>query len=231
VSGTVFLEGDAVDLYTPEEAHVEFLHRAINDRRVWTTLAQSRPHNRQQERAFAERVAEGDDVQLVVRAGDDPVGVVGLTGIDRQHGHAVLGYWIAPEHWNRGYATDAATLLVGYGFDHLRLHRVEADVYEHNPASARVLEMAGFGREGVLRDRHYADGDYRDVYRYAVLEDEWGPTGDGAPASGRAPRRTRASAPGPYYRSGYFGSPEAARSSAVSTTSWTSPWKASPWPA
>jgi len=79
--------------------------------------------------------------------------VVGLERIDHQHGRAVLGYWIAPEHRGNGYATEASELLVDHGVSHERLHGIEASVYEHNPTSARVLEKVGFTGERVLRDQ------------------------------------------------------------------------------
>jgi len=80
---------------------------------------------------------------------------------------------IAPEEWGNGYATDALTAVCGYAFEERRLNKVYATTYATNPASSRVLEKAGFTREGVLRKEGFVDGDYVDMYRYGLLAEEW----------------------------------------------------------
>jgi ribosomal-protein-alanine N-acetyltransferase len=88
--------------------------------------------------------AEDRSLALVVtrRADDRLVGVVSL---DRRGDGTVaeLGYWVAVEYWNRGYATEAAQAILDCGFDALRLRRVTARCFVRNPASARVMTKAG----------------------------------------------------------------------------------------
>ena len=72
-------------------------------------------------------------------------------GISRAHGKGELGYWIAKDDWNRGYATEAARAVVRYAFDELGLRRVHAGHLVRNPASGRVMEKIGMRREGVWR--------------------------------------------------------------------------------
>ena len=98
--------------------------------------------------------------------------MIGLGRIDHQHGRAVPGYWIAPEHRPNGYATEASELLFDHGVSHERLHGIEASVYEHSPASTKVLEKVGFTEEGVPRDQQFVDGAYRDVGQYGPLDRE-----------------------------------------------------------
>ena len=95
--------------------------------------------------------------------------MIGLNGLDEGNGVAELGYWIAPEAWGNGYATDAARTMTEYAFDQRRLRRVQARVVDFNEASARVLEKAGFEREGVHREAVFLDGEHRDVVWYGRL--------------------------------------------------------------
>ncbi len=176
--GPVFIPGDAVDLHTIEEEDLDFLQRNVNDPRVWRRIGRADPVNAQQEQEFFEEVVGGDGgVHLLVCADGEPVGTVGLDDLEGR-GAPELGYWVAPDHHRQGYATAAADLLVGYGFDQLGLHRVEARVFDFNDASQTVLERVGFTHEGTSREAVFVDGEYRDACWYGVLEEEWRADGD-----------------------------------------------------
>jgi RimJ/RimL family protein N-acetyltransferase len=172
--GPVFVPGDRVDLHTVEETDLDFLQRYVNHPGVWRFLGRPDPVNREQERDFFETVVcEGEGVHLLVCAGDERVGMVGLNDPDHRAGRAELGYWIAPDHQEQGYGTEAARLLVGHGFDQLGLHRIEARAFAFNEASRRLLERLGFTEEGVHRDATFVDGTHRDTHWYGLLEGEW----------------------------------------------------------
>ena len=84
-----------------------------------------------------------------------------------------LGYWIGEEHWNRGYATEAAAQVLDFCFGHLNLNRVSAEYMKHNPASARVLEKCGMKHEGMLRQHYLKWGRYVDAGVFGLLAEEW----------------------------------------------------------
>lgn len=84
-----------------------------------------------------------------------------------------IGYALHPEHWGRGLATEAARLLLAYGFRDLGLHRIEATCDPRNLASARVLEKAGLIAEGTRRQDVLVRGEWRDSLLFSVLEDQW----------------------------------------------------------
>lgn len=85
---------------------------------------------------------------------------------------AELGYWLAEPYWSRGIATEAVRAIVAHGFEQRPLRRIEAFVFENNPASARVLEKAGFRYEGRMRQNVIKDGEVLDSLIYARLRDE-----------------------------------------------------------
>ena len=86
-----------------------------------------------------------------------------------------LGYTIDPAHWGRGYATEATRRLVAFGFDDLRLNRIEATCHPDNLGSVRVLEKLGMGREGYMRQHLRVRGRWLDGLLYSVLADEFDP--------------------------------------------------------
>ncbi|HEX6857814.1 MAG TPA: GNAT family protein [Streptosporangiaceae bacterium] len=86
---------------------------------------------------------------------------------------AEIGFTIAPAFQRRGYATEAAGLLLGYLFGARGKHRVTATCDARNLASAAVLERLGMRREGHLRESAWAKGEWTDDLVYAMLRREW----------------------------------------------------------
>jgi RimJ/RimL family protein N-acetyltransferase len=117
------------------------------------------------EAAFAERKTV---VFAITEAGGPLVGAIGLT-LELEHRRAELGYWIGAPYWGRGYATEAAAAVIGYGFRAWGLQRIDAHHFVRNPASGRVLEKAGMTREGTHRRRVWKNGRPDDVVVYAIL--------------------------------------------------------------
>lgn len=101
------------------------------------------------------------------------VGTVGLHELHSQHARATLAYALARPFWNQGLTTEAARAVLDYGFHALHLNRVEAFSLPRNFASRRVMEKLGMTFEGVLRERMWIKGAFRDLAYYAVLKSEW----------------------------------------------------------
>jgi RimJ/RimL family protein N-acetyltransferase len=149
------------------------LVRHADNRKVWRNLTDAFPHPYTDADAgrwieFAN--AGGRDIHLAIAIDGEAVGGIGAiggTGVDRQTGR--FGYWLGEPCWGRGIATAAARALVRLLEDERRFARLEAPVFAWNPASMRVLEKAGFVREGVLRRSVTKDGELIDSVLYALL--------------------------------------------------------------
>jgi RimJ/RimL family protein N-acetyltransferase len=110
----------------------------------------------------------------ITLAGDDTaIGNCGVRRKDHNEFEADIGYELNPEHWGRGYATEAARALVTHGFRELELHRVSAWCVADNTGSQGVLQKAGMRLEGRLRDNEFYKDRWWDTLLYAVLRDEW----------------------------------------------------------
>jgi len=80
--------------------------------------------------------------------------LIGVAGLDSMaDGEVELGYWIAKDHWNRGYAYEAARQMIEIARAELKLPRLVAGYFVDNPASGRVLEKLGFVPLPKLVDR------------------------------------------------------------------------------
>jgi RimJ/RimL family protein N-acetyltransferase len=100
-------------------------------------------------------------------------------------GEVVLNDWVpvnrscsfrillGPGGRDRGLGTESTRLIVGYGFEHLGLHRISLEVYSFNPRARRVYERVGFVAEGVLRDALRWDEEWIDATVMSILGPEW----------------------------------------------------------
>jgi [ribosomal protein S5]-alanine N-acetyltransferase len=85
-----------------------------------------------------------------------------------------LGYWMTSSMRGKGIATTAARMLTDYGFASIGFKRVEALVDIENVASAKLLESAGYQREGLLKNKvTRADGRQVDMYLFAAVPQTW----------------------------------------------------------
>lgn len=115
---------------------------------------------------------------LVFAGGRRMVGGITLSNIRRGVTQsATVGYWLGAEHVGKGHMTAALATVVPFAFDVLKLHRLDAAVMPANTASVRVLERAGFVREGLARRYLKICGRWEDHLLYALLADEAGPGG------------------------------------------------------
>lgn len=101
------------------------------------------------------------------------IGTIGFMWIQDEHASAEVGYSLSREYWNKGLMTEALTAVLAYGFTHLRLNRIEAQYEVENPASGAVMMKCGMKKEGILRQRLFNKGKYRDVIVCSVLKEEY----------------------------------------------------------
>lgn len=101
------------------------------------------------------------------------IGHISLYAIKRMpYSSAFVGYAIDEQFVRRGIATDAVKTIIAFGFEALKLHRVEAYIAPANVGSIRVIEKAGFKCEGLMRELLYINGKWMDHYMYAIIRDE-----------------------------------------------------------
>ncbi|MCO6000245.1 GNAT family N-acetyltransferase [Actinoallomurus rhizosphaericola] len=118
---------------------------------------------------------ENGELQLAVVLPESGtlIGDVVLMWTSREHRQGEVGYVFHPDHGGRGYATEAAEVMLRLGFEGLGLHRLVGRLDGRNTASARVLERLGMRREAHLIQNEIVKGEWTDEVIYAMLEDEW----------------------------------------------------------
>ena len=150
------------------------LVRYANNRKIWLNLRNIFPHPYTQ--SDAERWFEiceshqGPTTNFAIELNGEAIGGISCRLLDDVNCKtAVIGYWLGEPFWGRGIATAALKQITNYAFQTFPLERLEATVFEWNPASARVLEKAGYALEARLRRSIFKDGRVADSLLYALL--------------------------------------------------------------
>lgn len=132
------------------------------------------------ERRMAEVVAmdgpvDGKGWSLTVVDAAAPERILGdlYVGINWGGRSAMIGYTFHPDHWGRGYATEAARAIVRYLFADFGVSRVESSLHPDNPPSARVLESCGLVFEGLTRQSFWVGEECSDDMLYGMTRSDW----------------------------------------------------------
>jgi ribosomal-protein-alanine N-acetyltransferase len=101
------------------------------------------------------------------------IGGISLGNVNKEQHRAELGFWLGKPFWGQGITSEAVALMLDFGFKKLRLRRILAMVFHHNPASMKVLKKNGFVREGVLRQWMHQRGTLIDLHMFGILKEEY----------------------------------------------------------
>ncbi|MGI9073190.1 MAG: GNAT family N-acetyltransferase [Bryobacteraceae bacterium] len=161
------------------------LIRHANNKKVSRNLRDRFPYPYTDAHANAFLAAARDpnsrDFIYAIVVGGEAVGGIGVhPRKDVERHSAETGYWLGEDFWGRGIATAAVRKVSQRALCEPDIYRIFATVFASNPASARVLEKAGFMREGLMSRAVLKDGVLIDAALYAITRDpglpriQWG---------------------------------------------------------
>lgn len=161
------------------EPDANALFRMFSDPRVarylsrpaWSTVDQAHEYIAKDVQALA----SGKYLRLGIERTEDGelIGECSLFNLAEQCRRAELGYAMGFSAWGHGYMHEALTALLEFGFAHLALNRVEAEIDPRNEGSAKSLKRLGFLSEGHLRERWIVEGEVSDSGLYGLLLRDW----------------------------------------------------------
>ncbi len=184
------LHTQRLSLIEMTEGHASDLFRLFSDKQV-TEFYPVYPFAIEEDAVtvinmLAERYRRGEGIRwgIALKGRGDIIGIIGFNGFTRGHkaaigfngftrGHkAAIVFALMPEYWGEGYITEAIKPVAEYGFSHLELQRIEAEVMPGNTASGRTLAKLGFKHEGLLRQWIQWDGQCFDADMYSLLKND-----------------------------------------------------------
>jgi ribosomal-protein-alanine N-acetyltransferase len=101
------------------------------------------------------------------------IGTCGFTELDPGNNRGEIGYVLNPRFWGQGYAVEAASRVIRFGFEQLSLNRIDARYMVENEHSAYVMESCSMKFEGIRRQAMYVKGRYRDIGEYSILKSDF----------------------------------------------------------
>ena len=126
------------------------------------------------ERASGKYICYG----IVPRGETHAVGVFELRQLQPGFFRGELGFVMPPRLWGTGAFTEAARLILDFGFRTVKIHRVEARAAVDNDRGNAALEKIGAQQEGRLKAAFLRDGVYLDQYLWAIVDSDWMARGD-----------------------------------------------------
>lgn len=113
---------------------------------------------------------------IITLKGDGrPIGTLGFykwaPSADYQ---AEMGYDLAKEYWGQGIMTEAMEAVIDFGFEKMKLNRIEVFIMPRNKRSIKLVRNLGFRREGLLRQRYFDEfGQFTDDILFSMLKSDW----------------------------------------------------------
>jgi len=172
-----FLEGERLYLRPLNMEDLDRCLRWINDPELLQYLGRKTPMSREMEQAWLSKQYKDErdtHFAIVLKDGDRHIGNCGLDRADFTNRNAGFGIFIGEsDAWKIGHGTEAAKLLLEYGFEELNLHRIYLTVFSFNKRARRAYEKSGFVLEGTRREAYYRHGQYHDTHLMGILKSEW----------------------------------------------------------
>ena len=97
------------------------------------------------------------------------IGNIGYWRLIKEHYRAEVGYMLNPSFWKKGIMKEALEEIIVFGFKHMNLHSIEANINPDNEASAALLESTGFIKEAHFKEDFFFNGQFEDTAIYSLL--------------------------------------------------------------
>ena len=169
------LKGKKIYLRALEPEDLDFVHEIENNEDFWVVSATQSPYSRYMIKKYLENahrdIYEVKQLRLVIcNYNHKTVGLIDLFDLEPKNRRAAIGILIAdPADRKQGYGAESISLICEYGFKHLALHQVYANVTADNEPSVKLFESLGFKRVGVKKDWNLVDNEYKDEALYQLI--------------------------------------------------------------
>lgn len=107
---------------------------------------------------------------ITLKDSDELIGLCGFSKIDYKHSKGEIGYILNSKHWNKGIGSEAISKVIEFGFEELRLNKIEARCMYKNEASEKVMIKNGMRLDGILRNDKWYQDRFIDLKLYSILK-------------------------------------------------------------
>ncbi len=165
------LRKNNIQLRAPEPEDINLLYKWENDPSLWTVSNTLVPFSKHTIEQFIQDASldiyQTKQVRWIIDHISDenriPIGTIDLFDFDPMHKRAGIGILIKEtENRNKGYASDALTLIINYSFEVLQLHQIYCNISSDNQISLHLFQKHGFQVSGHKKEWSNRNGNWVD---------------------------------------------------------------------
>lgn len=166
------LETERLILRRYEETDIDMQYEVLTDNRLAKYIKFPNLTREEELECIKDWIKNADDSKyekwvITLKGDNTPIGNISVNGIEKKHNYCNVGYVILYDHWGKGYASEALKVVSDYLLDS-GYYLVECSYNELNKQSSRVMEKAGFKKDGYIANRRLnKDGTYSGVEYYS----------------------------------------------------------------
>ncbi|WP_299782590.1 GNAT family protein [uncultured Formosa sp.] len=171
----VTLKGKHIYLRGLEPEDLDYIHKVENDESIWELSNTQTPYSRYLIKQYLEQahldIYEVKQLRLVISDYDNnTIGLIDIFDFDFKNRKAGIGILINDvEKRDKGYGSEALSLLINYCFIQLQLHQVYCNISEDNKASLKLFTNQGFQNVGLKKDWNLVNGTYKNEFLFQLI--------------------------------------------------------------
>lgn len=170
------LETERLILRRYKESDIDAIYEMITDERLAKYIKFPKLTKEEELECIKQWIKDADDSKyekwVIERKSDGVVvGNIDVNTVVKKHNYCNVGYTIRYDYWGNGYATEALKFVSDYLLNNRGYYLVECSCNELNKQSSRVMEKAGFRKDGYIANRRLnRDGTYSGVEYYSKMK-------------------------------------------------------------
>jgi diamine N-acetyltransferase len=171
------LQGNLVKLRALEPEDLEFLFQIENDESFWEISHTQTPFSKYVLKQYLENahldIFESKQLRLIIteKSSEKKIGMVDLFDFNPQHKRAGIGILIHPDFQQKGFASEALSLLIQYSFLHLQLHQLYANIMTDNEKSLLLFKKHSFKKVGTKKEWIFSNGKMKDEILFQLIKE------------------------------------------------------------
>ena len=173
---TNLLIGNKINLRALEPEDLDFLYQIENNSSFWEVSHTQTPFSKFILKQYIENVHldiyEAKQVRFIIEENTSKkaIGTIDIFDFNPQHKRAGIGVLIHPNFQEKGYATEALSILIQYCFSSLNLHQLYANITSDNSKSIQLFTKYNFTKVGVKKDWIFSKGKFKDEVLYQLIK-------------------------------------------------------------
>ena len=171
------LQGNFIKLRALEPEDLEFLFQIENNEIFWEVSHTQTPFSKFVLKNYLENahldIYETKQLRLIIeeKSNANKVGMIDLFDFNPQHKRAGIGILIHPDSQQKGFASEALSILIQYAFTHLHLHQWFANILTDNEKSLQLFMKYSFKKVGIKKEWIFSEGKMKDEILFQLIKE------------------------------------------------------------